>query len=91
MSELFKIFSWAWEHEPRVAIACVMILAVIQNKYPHPECEWGEKNYNMLCKELKKQHRENREDHQTLFALIRGENPKPIRALPPYDENNKDE
>lgn len=42
-----------------------------QNKYPHPACEWGERSYNLLCKELKQQHQENREDHQEIFRLLR--------------------
>ena len=47
-----------------------------RNRYPHPECEWGEKSYNQLCENLKRQHEENREDHQILFAQLRGENPQ---------------
>ena len=44
-----------------------------QNKYPHPACEWGEKNYAALTDSLKQQHKENREDHQTIFKLLRRE------------------
>lgn len=41
-----------------------------ENKYPHPECEWGEKNYHLLFDQLEKLHEENRDDHKEIRSLI---------------------
>ena len=43
-----------------------------KNRYPHPECEWGEKSYQALQSAQQTQHDENREDHQIIFNLLRG-------------------
>lgn len=42
-----------------------------KNKYPHPECEWGDKSYEALTQALENQRKENREDHQIIFELLR--------------------
>ncbi|NLT67268.1 MAG: hypothetical protein GXX84_11760 [Acidobacteria bacterium] len=42
------------------------------NRYPHVRCEWGENSYQELSKQLALQRQENREDHQEIFALLRG-------------------
>jgi hypothetical protein len=39
--------------------------------YPHPQCKEEETAYERLCKALETQHRENREDHQEIFRLLR--------------------
>jgi hypothetical protein len=68
-----------------VLVAVLLVLAVMQyrtnkkvdghldpkNRHPHPECEWGEKSYNALAEALQQQHDENRQDHQTIFDLLR--------------------
>lgn len=44
-----------------------------ENPYPHPQCKEGDDAYTRLCSALENQHRENREDHQEIFKLLRGE------------------
>ena len=81
-----KILELIWDKSDPLLVICIIILGYWQmktsrkltihldpqNRYPHPSCEWGEKNYDLLCKELTKQHKENREDHQTIFEKIDG-------------------
>ena len=44
-----------------------------RNPYPHPQCREGETAYERLCTALETQRRENREDHQEIFRLLRGD------------------
>jgi glutaredoxin 2 len=43
-----------------------------KNKYPHPECEWGDKSYELLKTAVETNREENRDDHQIIFNLLRG-------------------
>jgi len=84
-----------------VLVAVLIVLAVLwyrtdkkindhlnpKNPYPHPECQWGEKSYKALGESLKQQHSDNREDHQILFNILRG-NPAPD-SLPPRKPVNE--
>lgn len=82
-----EVLKWILAKSDPMLIGCFLLLAVWQyrtaklvarqldpkNKYPHPECEWGEKSYEALCRQLDRQHRENRADHSEIRALISGQ------------------
>lgn len=85
-SFVIEVLKWLLAKSDPMMISCFLILAIWQwrtakliakhvdpkNHYPHPECEWGEKSYETLCEGLKEQRRENREDHQEIFSMLRG-------------------
>jgi hypothetical protein len=82
-----EVLKWILAKSDPMLIGCFLLLAVWQyrtsklvakhldpkNKYPHPECEWGEKSYEELCRQLDHQHAENRADHSEIRALISGQ------------------
>lgn len=84
-SILIKIAELIWNKTDPLLVVCIMLLGYWQyktsrrlgihldpkTKYPHPECEWGEKSYKFLCKNLETQHKENREDHEKIYNLLR--------------------
>jgi hypothetical protein len=86
-STILEVFKFLFARTDPVLVAVLMVLAVMQyrintkvnghldpkNKYPHPDCLWGEKSYERLCAALENQHKENREDHELIFQLLRGE------------------
>ena len=42
-----------------------------KNEYPHPQCKSEKTSYESMEKQLALIHKENREDHQEIFKLIR--------------------
>jgi hypothetical protein len=85
-SVLMEIIKTVFSRTDPVLVAVLIVLAILwyrtdkkindhlspKNKYPHPECQWGEKSYKALEVALDSQHKENREDHQIIFNLLRG-------------------
>jgi hypothetical protein len=83
---IVEALKWILAKSDPTLIGCFLLLAVWQyrtaklvakhldpkNKYPHPECEWGEKSYDALFKQLERQHAENRADHSEIRSLISG-------------------
>jgi hypothetical protein len=81
-----ETLKWVLAKSDPMLIGCFLLLAVWQyrtsklvarhldpkNKYPHPECEWSEKSYDLLYRQLERQHAENRSDHSEIRALISG-------------------
>jgi len=85
-SVLLEVLKLVFSRTDPVLVAVLIILAILwyrtdkkindhlspKNRFPHPECEWGEKTYEALSDALQKQHDENRQDHQIIFQLCRG-------------------
>jgi hypothetical protein len=83
---IVEILKGIFSRTDPVLVAVLIVLAVLwyrtdkkindhispKNRYPHPECEWGERSYKALANALQDQHNENREDHQIIFNLLRG-------------------